>query len=300
MYSFQQTMPEIKLLKANLKRTWNSGDFGKIAESTKLGAAEFVKRLNLKPVQRVLDVACGTGNQSIPAAQTGARVTGIDIAPNLLAQARAKAKAEGLQIRFEEGDAERLPYANESFDVVISMFGAMFAPRPDRALSELFRVCRRGGMIAMANWTPDGFIGQMFRVISAYVPPASDSFSPFQWGEIAWVQRCFQGAVADIKFSRRLITLSFEFDVPETVEYFRKYYGPLGKAFKLLDSKGKSALRQDLERLWTKYNLESKDRTRVEAEYLDVKAVVCPARCKARERKNNLHCNQEFVSTFCI
>src|SRR5262245_44282439 len=153
--------PEMEALKAKMKATWISGDFEQIAKSYRLGAVAFGSRLALKPGERVLDVACGTGNLTIPAARSGAKVTGVDIAPNLLEQGRVRAQAEGLAIQFDEGDAEDLPYEDASFDTVITMFGAMFTPRPEVATAELLRVCRPGGRIAMANWTPTGFIGQM-------------------------------------------------------------------------------------------------------------------------------------------
>src|SRR6476620_6180949 len=142
-----------------------AGDFGEIAKSYAAGAEEFVRSLNIRPGMRVLDVACGTGNLSIPAARLGASVTGVDIAPNLLEQARENAKREGLIVQLDEGDAEDLPYQDGAFDAVITMFGAMFAPRPESTAAELKRVCRRGGIIAMANWTPTGFIGQMFKIV---------------------------------------------------------------------------------------------------------------------------------------
>ncbi len=166
-----QMTSEMELLKTKLKATWISGDFGRIAESFEDGAAEFVERLNLKHGTRVLDVACGSGNQSNPAARTGAIVTGVDIAPNLIEQARKWAANEGLEIQFDEGDAENLPYADAEFDAVISMFGVMFAPRPERISAELIRVCRPGGVIALANWTPTGFVGQMFKIIGSHVTP---------------------------------------------------------------------------------------------------------------------------------
>lgn len=160
---------DIDALKSRLKATWMAGDFGLIAKSYEAGAAEFVRRIGLVPGSRVLDVACGTGNLAVPAARTGAEVTGVDIATNLLEQARARAAAEGLTARFDEGDAEMLPYPDASFDAVISMFGVMFAPRPERSAAELLRVCRPGGRIALANWTPSGFVGQMFKTITTHV-----------------------------------------------------------------------------------------------------------------------------------
>src|SRR6185369_11554241 len=163
--------PELETLKSRLKATWSAGDFGQIAKATAAGAAEFIERLHLQPGAKVLDVACGSGNLALPAARAGAIVTGVDIAPNLIKQARENAEREGLKIQFDEGDAEALPYDDASFDAVVTMFGAMFAPRPELVASELKRVCRPGGFIAMANWTPNGFIGQMFKITSSLVPP---------------------------------------------------------------------------------------------------------------------------------
>jgi len=163
--------PEMESLKAKLKATWMAGDFGQIAKQIEQGAEEFIARLELKPGVRLLDVACGSGNLAIPAARAGAIVTGVDIATNLVEQARARAEAEGLKIQVDEGDAEDLPYDDASFDEVVTMFGAMFAPRPERVAAELVRVCRPGGRIAMANWTPTGFTGQMFKIGATHVPP---------------------------------------------------------------------------------------------------------------------------------
>jgi ubiquinone/menaquinone biosynthesis C-methylase UbiE len=147
--------PEMETLKTRLKSMWMAGDFGQIAKQIQASADQFISRLALKPGDQVLDVACGTGNTAIPAARAGATVTGSDIATNLLEQARARAAAEGLTIKFEEGDAENLPYSDNAFDVVVTMYGAMFAPRPELVAAELVRVCRPGGRIAMANWTPE-------------------------------------------------------------------------------------------------------------------------------------------------
>ena len=180
--------PEIETLKSKLKATWSAGDFGEIAKSYAKGAEDFIKRRNLQPEMKVLDVACGTGGLAIPAARTGATVTGVDIAPNLVEQARENAEREGLKIQFDEGDAEALPYGDASFDVVVTMFGAMFAPRPELVAAELKRVCRPGGIITMANWTPDGFIGRMFKIVSGHVPPPAGMPPPVLWGVDATVR----------------------------------------------------------------------------------------------------------------
>ncbi len=169
-------------LKQRLRASWMAGDFGQIARLNAQGAEEFVTRLNLKPGMKVLDVACGTGNQSIPAARTGAQVIGLDIAPNLLEQAGQRAQSENLKIEFIEGDAEKLPYPAGQFEVVLSMFGAMFAPRPEVVASELKRVCRPGGLIAMGNWTPEGFVGQMFQITGRHAPPPPGMLPPSLWG----------------------------------------------------------------------------------------------------------------------
>ena len=267
-----QMTPEMEALKTKLKATWVSGDFGRIAESFTGGAAEFVERLNLKPGMHILDVACGSGNQSIPAAQTGAIVTGVDIAPNLIEQARNRAEEENLEIRFDEGDAENLSYGDASFDVVMTMFGAMFAPRPERVSAELIRVCRPGGVIAMANWTPTGFVGQMFKVVGKHVAPPPNMPSPLLWGDAPTVSKRFGEAVSEINFKLRPISLTFPFSVPETIEFWREFYGPTHKAFAALDENGQAALRSDLENLWTENNLSDDGATCVESEYLEVTA----------------------------
>ncbi|HZH33747.1 MAG TPA: class I SAM-dependent methyltransferase [Pyrinomonadaceae bacterium] len=269
----QQMTPEMEALKTKLKATWVSGDFGKIAESFTAGAAEFVERLGLKPGMRVLDVACGSGNQSIPAAKTGAEVTGVDIAPNLVEQARNRAEDENLRIRFDEGDAENLPYADAEFDVVMTMFGAMFAPRPDKVSAELLRVCRPGGVIAMGNWTPAGFIGQMFKIVGSHVSPPANMPSPLLWGDPAKVRERFGDAVSEINFQPRTISFTFPFGVKETIEFWREFYGPTNKAFAALDGEGQNELRRDLEKLWSDNNLAHDGTMRVESEYLEITAI---------------------------
>ncbi|MCK6626236.1 MAG: class I SAM-dependent methyltransferase [Anaerolineae bacterium] len=265
--------PEMEALKAKLKATWTSGDFGQIAKSYAPGAVEFVTRLHLQPGERVLDVACGTGNLTIPAAKSGASVIGQDIAPNLLEQGWTKAKAEGLNVRFDENDAEALPYEDASFDTVMTMFGAMFTPRPEVIAAELTRTCRPGGRIAMANWTPTGFIGQMFKIVGKHVPPAPGMPSPLLWGDETTVRERFNGSVSDLKLTRRSITFNFPFSAAEVVETFRRYYGPTYKAFGALDENGQAALRQELEQLWSTHNQSKNGVTRVESEYLEVLAI---------------------------
>nr|ART39473.1 J343 [uncultured bacterium] len=263
---------EMESLKTKLKAMWMSGDFGQIAKQLEAEAEAFINRLGLKPGERVLDVACGSGNLTIPAARAGAEVTGADIATNLLEQGRARAAAEGLTIQFDEGDAESLPYEDASFNVVVSMFGAMFAPRPQLVAAELVRVCRPGGRIAMANWTAEGHIGQMFKTTGKHVPPPPNMPSPIKWGDEATVRELLHDGVADLKLTRRMCLFNLPFSPAEVVEHFRTYYGPTQRAFAALDSEGQAALRSDLEQLWAKNNQATDNTTKVDGEYLEVVA----------------------------
>jgi ubiquinone/menaquinone biosynthesis C-methylase UbiE len=249
-----------------------AGDFGKIAMSYAPGAAEFVARLHLRSDERVLDVASGSGNLSIPAARTGARVTGIDIAPNLVEQAEAWARAEGLVIDFDEGNAEQMPYADATFDTVISMFGVMFAPRADASAAELVRVTRPGGRIVLASWTPDGFIGQMFKIVGKHVPPAPGVPSPLMWGTETVVAERLGDQIAALRATPRTITFNFPFDVEATVESFRAYYGPTVRAFDSLSPEAQQSLRVELEEHWARHNRGLQGRTQVDSTYLEVMA----------------------------
>jgi SAM-dependent methyltransferase len=265
------SVSEMTELKARLKAVWMSGDFDKIAQLIAAGGAEFIARLQLMPGSRVLDIACGTGNLSFPAARAGAIVTGVDIAPNLLAQARARAQVEGIQIQFDEGDAEALPYADSVFDEIVTMFGAMFAPRPQLVAAEMARVCRPGGRVSMANWTPTGFIGQLFKITSQHVPPPPVP-SPLLWGDEATVRERLRDGFTRLRFIRRELTMAFPMTPPEAVEYFRAWYGPTQRAFAALDQAGQAALRRDLEQLWTKHNSATDGTTAIVCEFLEVRA----------------------------
>ena len=264
--------PEMETLKTKLRGMWIAGDFGEIAKSIADGGEEFVARLGLKPGMQVLDVATGTGNLAIPAAKTGADVTGIDIAPNLIEQATARAAAEGVEAIFEVGDAEDLPYEDNTFDVVMTMFGAMFAPRPHVTASELKRVCKSGGLIAMANWTPEAFTGQMFKAGAKHVPPPPGMPSPVLWGSEDTVRERMSDGISDLQMTRRKITFTYPFGPAEVVEHFRKYFGPTQKQFEMLDEAGQNAMRTDLVALWEGANQATDGTTRVESEYLEVLA----------------------------
>jgi ubiquinone/menaquinone biosynthesis C-methylase UbiE len=261
-------------LTARARSVWTAGDFLPIARSFAAGAEEFIARLAPQAGESVLDVACGTGNLAIPAARTGARVAGIDIAPNLIAEARLEARTAGLGIAFEVGDAESLPYLTNQLDTTVTMFGAMFAYRPDRAAAELVRVTRPGGRVAMANWTPEGFIGRMLRAHTAIVPPPSGVPSPLEWGREDVVRARFGERVSSVACTRRTLELRFPFPPAAVTELFAACYGPTVTTLRAADPDGASRLREELTRLFQEHNLAGDGTTAVAGEYLDVQARV--------------------------
>ncbi len=267
--------PSLEQIKNSMRAAWTAGDFGMVAKTVSEAAEGFVRRLAIPAGSRVLDVACGTGNVALPLARSGAVVTGVDIAPNLLAQARERATQEQLAITFDEGDAEQLPYADGSFDAVVTMFGAMFAPRPEIVASELARVLRPGGLLGMANWNPASFSGQMFQVSGRHVPGPPGLPAPVLWGDDATVRARLEPHFTEI--ATELISL--EFDLPANpagaVAFFRRYFGPTQVAFNRLDEPGKAAFAADLEELWSGANLapDPEQHTLVANEYLEVTAV---------------------------
>lgn len=265
--------PEMEALKVRLKATWEAGDYGHFATYLLPGALEFLSRVTVEPGSRVLDVACGAGQTAIPMARAGAKVTGIDLAANLVEQARAMSKAEKLDARFDEGDAEMLPYDDASFDMVISLIGAMFAPRPELVAAELKRVTRPGGKIIMGNWTPGGFVGQMFKIMGKHVPPSPLMPPPVKWGDEATVRERFGDEFSHLKVSRHLYPFKYPFSPAKVVEFFRQYYGPTFKAFATLEGDKQAALRSELEELWSTFNTAMNGTTSVMAEYLEVVAV---------------------------
>lgn len=266
-------IPGMQELKARLKTTWMSGDYGHFAKYLEPSALEFLARLAVPPGTRMLDVACGAGQIAIPAAHAGVCVTGVDIAANLIEQARMRAQAEGVAVQFDEGDAEALPYDDASFDLVVSLIGAMFAPQPEHVAAELLRICRPGGRIVMANWTPEGHVGQMFKIIGKHVPPSPLMVSPVKWGDEAVVRERLQHGVVKLETTKRRYRMWYPFSPTEVVEFFRVYYGPTNRAFAALDCAGQNALRRDLEELWLRNNQAHDSSTHVEAEYLEVIAI---------------------------
>jgi ubiquinone/menaquinone biosynthesis C-methylase UbiE len=230
---------------------------------------DLCEALDLRSGQRVLDVAAGNGNASLAAARRWCDVTATDYVPALLENARERAAADALDIAFQEADAEDLPFDDASFDVVLSTFGVMFTPDQERAAAELLRVCRPGGRIGLANWTPDGFIGQLFRTLARHLPPPAGARSPALWGTRARLEELFGAQAADIRTTSRHYVFRFE-SAGHWTHVFRTYYGPLLKAFAALDAAGQAALDADIRQLIERFNRASDGTAVVPSEYLEV------------------------------
>ena len=260
---------EMADLKTRLRSTWEAGDFAEVAKHIGATAEDFVARLDIKPGMKVLDVACGSGNLALVAAAKGADVTGLDIAENLIATAKKRAEEAGLDIKFDHGDAEAMPYEDNSFDLVMTMFGAMFAPRPDVTAGELLRVCKPGGRIAMANWTPDGLAGKMFALAGKYLP-SPDMPPPVLWGVPETVKERFGDRVSDLKLTKRMAEMIYEMPPAEVVQFFRTYFGPTIMTFKAVPEERHEELTRDMEAIWSENNASVDGGTLVKGEFLEV------------------------------
>lgn len=266
------TEPEnLEELKAGLKATWSAGDYGLIARGLAESAEAFLADQGIGPGERVLDVACGSGQLALPAARAGARVTGLDITEAWIEQGRAQAEAEGLDIAFDVADAEDMPYPDASFDVTMSLIGAMFAPRPERVTAELLRVTRPGGRIVLGNWTPEGFVGGFFRTVARHMPPP-DMPSPLLWGDETAVRERLAEGVSDLRLARRALRFRYPMPPEEVTLHYLAHFGPTKRAAEALDTNGRAALRNDLERHWAIHNDAIDGRTEVDAEILEVVA----------------------------
>jgi SAM-dependent methyltransferase len=250
-----------------------AGDYDRFSRFMESSAVEFLDRVGIPEGASLLDVACGSGQLALIAARRGVQATGVDIAANSILTARERAKAEALPVQFDEDDAEALPYADASFDVVASLFGAMFAPRPDLVAQEPVRVCRPGGTIAMANWTKTGFIGQMFALVSKFIAPPGMP-SPVLWGDESTVRERLGSGIADLRLTRVVYRFDYPFSPAGVVDFFRENYGPTNRAFASLSAPDQEALYSDLVALWTARNQSGDaERTVVDAEYLQVVAI---------------------------
>jgi ubiquinone/menaquinone biosynthesis C-methylase UbiE len=264
--------PDLGALKQRQQQTWASGDFAVVAARMVLVAEQLCDSADLRAGWRVLDVATGSGNAAIAAARHGCSAVGVDYVPALLEKARRRADAEGLTIEFLEGDAEALPFPRGSFDAVTSVFGSMFAPDHARAASELLRVCKPGGTIALASWTPDGFIGELFRTIGTHVPPPADVQPPMLWGTEAHLRELFGEHIASLELTERTFTFRFP-SAEQFVEFFRLWYGPTLKAFAALDDAGREALETDLVALARRFDRLGAEAIAIPAAYTEAVAL---------------------------
>ena len=263
---------DLAAVKRSQQAMWASGDFGVVAALIHIVAEQLVDSVDPPAGSRVLDVAGGTGNAAIAAARAGCDVTCTDYVPALLERGRQRAAAEGLRIAFEAADAEALPYGDGAYDVVLSVFGSMFAPDQPQAARELLRVCRPGGLIGLASWTPEGFLGDWFRATAAHVPPPAGVASPLRWGSEDAIAELLGDGVASLDARRRTFTWRFP-DAATFVATFRTFYGPTVKAFAAAGAEGGEALERDLVALVERSARRRGDAIAVPAEYLQVVAV---------------------------
>lgn len=262
---------ELGELKQRLHGTWSAGDYGQIARGLQRSAEAFLDRIGVQAGDELLDIACGAGQLAIPAARAGARVTGLDLAEQWIEQARERAAAEGLEARFDVGDAEDLPYDDARFDIVVSLIGVMFAPRPEVATAEMLRVCRPGGRIVLGNWTAEGFVGEFFRTVAAHVPPP-DMPSPLLWGSEDSVRERLGPHVSELRLTRGMLHFDYPMPPDEVAHHYCVHFGPTKMAWESLDEAGRQALFADLESLWRRHNQADDDSTRVDGEILEVVA----------------------------
>ena len=261
--------PNYAAIKQRQQATWASGDYAVVGTTLQIVGESLAEAVDVRAGERVLDLAAGNGNATLAAARRFATVTSTDYVPSLLDKGRERARAEGFVVRFQEADVEELPFPDSSFDVMLSTFGAMFAPDQKRAANEIVRVLRSGGRIGMANWTPEGFIGRLFKLIDRHVPPPAGVKSPALWGSESHLAELFGAQAAQIRAERR--GFNFRYRSPaHFVEVFRDYYGPTHKAFAALDAAGQQALEFEILTLLDELNVAGTTSLVVPGEYLEV------------------------------
>ncbi|MEX2100289.1 MAG: class I SAM-dependent methyltransferase [Acidimicrobiia bacterium] len=266
------TTVDFEAIKTRQQGTWSSGDYAVIGTTLQITGETLCEAVDVAAGERLLDVAAGNGNAALAAARRGCEVTASDYVPALLEGTRARAAAEGLTIDLKEADAEALPFADATFDVVLSTFGVMFTPNQERAAAELTRVCRPGGRIGLTNWTPEGFVGQMFKIVGRYAPPPAGVRSPLDWGTEARLAELFGADVRTLDVQRRHFVFRYR-SAEHWLDTFRHYYGPTHKAFAALDDAGQVAFEHDLLTLANEHNTSSTGGLRIPSEYLEVVAV---------------------------
>src|SRR3954470_20436707 len=263
------TLPDLSAVKTRQQGAWSSGDYAVVGTTLQIVGEDLCEALDLRAGQKVLDVAAGNGNATLAAARRWCNVVSTDYVSSLLERGQLRAKADGLQVEFKVADAEALGFDDAAFDVVMSTFGVMFTPDQDRAAAELLRVCRNGGKIGLANWTPEGFIGQLFKTLGKHLPPPAGARSPALWGTEARVSEMFASSAASIKTERR--HFNFRYRSPEHfLEVFKNYYGPMLKAFAALDTANQQRLRDDILALIATMNRASDGSMIVPSEYLEI------------------------------
>jgi SAM-dependent methyltransferase len=263
------TPVDLAAIKTRQQGAWSTGNYSIVGTTLQIVGENLCEALDLRAGARVLDVAAGNGNLTLAAARRWCEVTSTDYVPSLLEAGRARALADGLTVHFQEADAENLPFADASFDVVASTFGVMFTPNQEKAASELARVCKPGGRIGLANWTPESFIGQLFRIMGKYIPPAPGMKPPALWGTKARLDELFGKVARDIRVVNR--EFMFRYRSPEHwIEVFRTYYGPVNKAYGALDAERQAALTHDLITLMNSLNRSGDSTLVLPGEYLEV------------------------------
>ncbi|HUO54700.1 MAG TPA: class I SAM-dependent methyltransferase [Rhodoblastus sp.] len=261
--------PDLTAVKARQHAAWSSGDYAVIGTTLQIVGEQLAEAIDLRAGQRVLDVAAGNGNATLAAARRWCDVTSTDYVESLLARGRKRAEAEGLQVKFQIADAEALPFPDESFDAVVSTFGVMFSPDQGGAAAEMARVCRSGGRIGLANWTPDSFVGHMFKTIGKYLPPPAGVKSPALWGTRDWLEATFARTASRIVAEPRRFIFRY-LSAQHFVDIFRRYYGPAFKAFAAVDAVSQEKLARDLVNLVGRFNRSGDDTMVVPGEYLEV------------------------------
>ncbi|EHR05865.1 class I SAM-dependent methyltransferase [Bradyrhizobium sp. WSM471] len=260
--------PDLAAVKQRQHVAWSSGDYAIVGTTLQIVGEQLCEALDLRAGSKVLDVAAGNGNATLAAARRWCDVTSTDYVPALLERGQERAAADHLTVEFREADAEALPFADASYDVVLSTFGVMFTPDQDQAASELARVCKSGGKIGLANWTPQGFIGQLFKIIGKHLPPPAGVKSPALWGTQARLEEMFGGAASEISAEPRMFV--FRYRSPDHwLDVFKSYYGPMLKAFAALDETSQAALRHDLMTLLGEFNHADDGTVVVHSEYLE-------------------------------
>ena len=263
------TAPDYATIKQRQQTTWASGDFAIIGVTLQIVGESLAEAVDIRAGERVLDVAAGNGNATLAAARRFAEVTSTDYVPALLEKGRVRAAAEGLQAAFRTADAEDLPFEDGSFDVALSTFGAMFTPDHTRPAREMLRVVRSGGRIGLANWTPEGFIGQLFKVIGAYIPAPAGLKSPALWGTEPHIAELFGAQATAVRAVRKHFNFRYR-SAAHWVQIFRDFYGPTHKAFAALDAAGQQALEKDITALLQRLNIAGAGSLVVPGEYLEV------------------------------